>query len=187
MQAGGRALTVELSGDLRVQLGGSLYLETGKRPAAGAKDGIRRKALAAFLDHHVLACVDPGHGEHQARFVYETPMKNGEQETGFTFDALTPDEARKRLQTWIQDLLDGDHGVLLPIEAVLDGWDGKLTPETIQDFVDEKLNAGDKFSTTYGPVPDPGRFNPPSDPREIMNNRLKDYLDRVFAIQQEEV
>jgi exodeoxyribonuclease V gamma subunit len=183
VQVAGQERTVELNGDLRVQLGGSLFLETGTRPSKSALAKVQKKALAAFVDHHVLACVDPGHGEHRARFVYEWDVK-GEQEFTFTFKALTEAEARTRLQTWLEDLLNGNHAVLLPIEAVLQAWPDKLTPESILAFVDDCLNDSivTEFSSTRGPVPDPASYPPPGDPKAIMDNRLKDYLDLVCGV-----
>ena len=186
VQVAGQERTVELSGELRVQLGGSLFLETGSRPTRSTLGKVQKKALGAFVDHHVLACVDPAHGDHLARFVYETKA-SGEQEFAFTFPALTPDQARKRLEAWLEDLLNGDHAVLLPIEAVVKAWPN-LTPESILAFVDEALNGSiaTPFSSTRGPVPDPAGYPPPGDPKGIMERRLKDYLDLVCPARQEE-
>jgi exodeoxyribonuclease V gamma subunit len=182
---GGRPCRVELAGPLTVQLEGSLFLQSGTRPGPGGLAGIRKKALAAFIDHQVLACIDPDHGEHRARFVYESPVGNPpQQERAFRFPALTPESGRLRLQSWIEDLLTGDPAVLLPIEAVLDGWvDRSLSPGSILDYVDNAINGSRpaRFSTLYGPVPDPTRFPPPADPMGIMTARLGDYLDRVCA------
>jgi exodeoxyribonuclease V gamma subunit len=174
--------TVELTGDLRVQLGGSLFLETGGRPSGSTLAKVRKKALGAFVDHHVLACVAEGHGDHRARFVYEWKV-SGEQEYTFLFKALTPDEARARLQAWLEDLLNGDHAVLLPIEAVVKVWP-KLTSDSILAFVDDCLNnpVVTDFSSTRGPVPEPASYPPPGDPKAIMDKRLKDYLDLVCGV-----
>jgi hypothetical protein len=149
-----------------------------------------KKALGAYLDHHVLACIDPNHGEHLARFVYERPMASSpEQEVTFRFPALTPEDSRRQLQAWIEDLLTGDHAVLLPIEAVIDAWNPPgLTPDSILEFVDSQVN-GSKvtlFSTLYGPVPDPARFPPPADPLGIMTRRLGGYLDLVCGVEKRE-
>jgi exodeoxyribonuclease V gamma subunit len=187
VQVGGRARTVELSGDLRVQWQGSLYLETGTRPTASTLGSIQKKALGAFIDHHVLACVAEGHGDHLARFVYEAEV-GGEQEYTFKFQALTPDQARDRLRSWLEDLLSGDHAVLLPIEAVLEGWPDHLSPESIRGFVDDCRNGSEvkTFSSTRGPVPDPASYPPPDDPKGIMTRRLQDFLDLVCGVQKEE-
>ena len=186
VRVAGEDRTVELGGDLRVQLGGSLSLETGKRPSASALGKVQKKALAAFVDHHVLACVDGTHGEHLARFVYEAAV-NGQQEFTFRFPALAPEQARERLRAWLEDLLNGDHAVLLPIEAVLKGWPKKLTRESILAFVDDSLNGSvvTPFSTVRGPVPDPASYPPPADPKGIMDLRLKDYLDLVCGVEEE--
>ncbi len=187
VRVGGQERTVELTGDLRVQLGGSLFLETGKRPSASALGKVRKKALAAFVDHHVLACVDPAHGNHRARFVYEFAV-GGEREFTYRFPALSPEQARERLRAWLEDLLNGDHAMLLPIEAVLRAWPDRLTPGSILEFVDESLNGSvvTPFSTVRGPVPDAAGYPPPADPKAIMDARLKDYLDLVCGVAGEE-
>ncbi|NTV74461.1 MAG: hypothetical protein HGA66_09665, partial [Holophaga sp.] len=183
VKVAGQERTVELGGDLRVQFGGSLFLETGKRPSASALGKVRKKALAAFVDHHVLACAGEARGEHLARFVYEAAV-SGQQEVTFRFPALAPEQARERLRAWLEDLLNGDHAVLLPIEAVLKGWPEKLTRESILAFVDDSLNGPvvTPFSTVRGPVPDPASYPPPADPKAIMDLRLKDYLDLVCGV-----
>jgi hypothetical protein len=142
---------------------------------------IRKKAIAAYIDHLVLSCVDPEHTGHQARFVYDIPKKAG-QETGFSFPALAPGKAEEQLQKWVQELLTEDHAVLLPIEAVLETWaSGKLTPEAILAYVGEQMDKDERsfFSTVNGPVPDPTRYAPPPDPRALMYERLGDYLNIV--------
>jgi exodeoxyribonuclease V gamma subunit len=177
----GRPRKVELSGDLRVQLNGSLFLETGKPPAPGAMGRLQKKAIAAYLDHLVLSCVDPNHHEHQARFVFEEPSK-GVQEKTFSFPALAPGKAEEQLKMWVQELLTGDHAVLLPIEAVIERWaTGDLSTQTILAYVGKKNDDGERghFSTVDGSVPDPTRYAPPPDPRSIMMARLGDYLNIV--------
>ncbi len=191
----GRPRRVELRGDLRVQLGGSLYLESGKVPSEGSMDRLRKKALSAFIDHLVLACVDPAHGEHRARFVFEKSKKAPKgasepiQEAQFCFPALERSEAEGQLQAWIQDLLTGDHGVLLPIEAVLDAWAKKeLSADSIRAFVDEALEKGERsyLSTLRGPVPDPTRFPPPPEPTALVERRLGAFLRVVCPTLQEQ-
>ena len=133
----------------------------------------RQKALSAFLDHLVLACVDEGHGEHRARFVYEQEKagakgKPATREIRFRFPAMAKADAIGQLRAWVEDLLTGDHAVLLPIEAVLaakaKGED--LTVKRIQDFLDAETEGGERscISTLTGPVPDPMRFAPPPEP-----------------------
>ncbi|MDP2875525.1 MAG: exodeoxyribonuclease V subunit gamma, partial [Holophaga sp.] len=184
----GQPRKVELSGDLRVQLGGSLFLETGPPPSASAMTKIRRKALGAFLDHLVLACVDPTHEDHRARFVFEAPKKakgssEPTQEHCFWFPALTQEEAQAQLAAWIEDLLTGNHAVLFPIEAVLDGW-GKqeLTADSILAFVEDAVEQSGRssISTLKGPVPDPTRYAPPPEPRVLAEARLGAFLSMVF-------
>jgi len=185
---GSRSRRVELTGDLRVQWHGSLFLERRKLPGPGDLNRLRRKALGAYLDHLVLTCVDPAHGAHVARFVFEE-AKAGEQEHPIVFEAMDRDAAAGCLAALLQDLLDGDHGVLMPIEAVLDGWGkGALTAGSILDYVDGELEqeARSFLSTLNGPVPDPSRFPPPADPKALAEARLGPFLKQVFPPRKQE-
>jgi len=191
----GRPCRVELSGDLKVQLGGSLFLERKEPPIPSLMGRCRQKALSAFLDHLVLACVDEGHGEHRARFVYEQEKagakgKPATREIRFRFPAMAKADAIGQLRAWVEDLLTGDHAVLLPIEAVLaakaKGED--LTVKRIQDFLDAETEGGERscISTLTGPVPDPMRFAPPPEPWKIAERRLGAFLEIVFDPKQPE-
>jgi hypothetical protein len=142
---------------------------------------VQKKAISAYLDHLLLTCLDPGHEDHRARFVYEAPKKT-EQERHFHFPAMNPDEALDQLKAWVQVLLTRDHAMLLPIEAVIEHWsDGTLTPESILAWVELQLDQEERcsFSTVNGPVPEPTRYKPPPEPMVIMRARLGDYLDIV--------
>nr|WP_320131006.1 exodeoxyribonuclease V subunit gamma [uncultured Holophaga sp.] len=193
---GDRLQRVELVGDLRVQLGGSLYLEKGEPPitksgdlAKGASaDKLRKKALGAFLDHLVLSCVAEEHGGHRARFVF-TEVKYAQQECCFTFPPLGPEEARAQLESWIVDLLSGRHDILMPIEAVIQHWSRRtLSSETILEYVEGELKNEERsfFSTLTGPVPDPLRYPPPGDPTTLAGRRLGAFLEVVCPIAPEE-
>lgn len=184
----GKLCRVELSGDLKVQLGGSLFLERKEPPIPSNMGSCRQKALSAFLDHLVLACVDEGHGEHRARFVYEKEKVGAKgkstREIRFRFPALGKEEALRQLRSWVEDLLTEDHAVLLPIEAVLEAKaKGKdLTVKRIQAFLDAQIEGGERsyISTLTGPVPDPMRFAPPPEPGKIVERRLGTFLEIVF-------
>jgi hypothetical protein len=188
----GKPCRVELSGDLRVQLGGSLFLERGQPPIPSDLGRFRQKALSAFLDHLVLVCVDPGHGEHRARFVYENEKagakgKPATREIAFRFPALEQQDAQRQLRAWVEELLTGDHAVLLPIEAVLEARakGEPLTAQRIQELLDAETEGGERgyISTLTGPVPDPMRFAPPADPAALVERRLTGFLDLVFDAQ----
>jgi hypothetical protein len=190
-RVGGRAGRVELVGDLRPQLGGSLYLEKGTVPTASDREGVRRKALAAYLDHLALACLGAGHGEHLARFVYAEPKTlrgtpGPVQELRYRFPALDRSEAEARLRGWLEDLFGGEHRVLLPIEAVLKFREpGQLTAEAIRAFLEAEADKERSFvSTLKGPVPDPLRFEPPADPEALAQARLGAFL---AAVRQEDL
>jgi len=185
----GRELRAELTGDLQAQLGGSLFLEKEEAPTASDRDRIRLKALAAYLDHLVLACVDPGHGEHRARFVYEQEKtfkgsRTACRELRFRFPALPAADAQRRLGGWVEALLTQDHAVLLPLEAVLKNWaKGTLSAGAIQEYLDAEIEGGGRgfVSTLTGAFPDPMRFAPPAEPAAIAQERLGDFLETVFA------
>lgn len=183
----GKRHRVELEGELKPQLHGSLFLEKGQAPSVRKELG--KKALPAYLDHLVLACLKEGHGEHRARFVFEkskTPKgtKVPLQEECFAFPALTREEAEARLKGLLEDLLTGNHAVLMPIEAVLEGWPDDLSRESILAYVDQQLEQGERggFSTLRGPVPDPTRFPPPEDPKSLAQARLGAFLDIVSEV-----
>jgi exodeoxyribonuclease V gamma subunit len=177
----GQPQKVELSGDLRIQLQGSLFLESGQPPSPSELDKVRKKAISAYLDHLILTCVDPGHADHRARFVFQAPKKS-EQERHFHFTAMSPEQALERLQAWVQELLTADHAVLLPIEAVIKHWNtGSLSQDSILAWVEAQLDQEERcsFSSVNGPVPEPTRYSPPPNPVELMRHRLGDYLDIV--------
>jgi exodeoxyribonuclease V gamma subunit len=180
----GQSRRVELSGELRPQLGGSLFLERHEPPIPSRLSRTRQKALAAYLDHLVLACVAERHGEHLARFVHEKEKgKPPAREIRIRFPALAREDALAQLRAWVEDLLTGDHAVLLPIEAVLDSrGDGPISADGIQGFLDAELEGGQRsfIGTLTGPVPDPMRFGPPPDPQAIVARRLGPFLDLVF-------
>ena len=178
----GEKRKVALVGDLRVQWGGSVFLETGKPPRKGDYDRLFQKALEAYLDHLLLTIAMPGHKEHQARFIFEEG--NPSQEVQIPFHAMSPEKARGTFVAWIEDLFNLEHNLLLPIEAVLEGWpEGGPTRESIGTYVQEKLQSRKedrRFSTANGPVPDPTRYRPPEAPRSLVEGRMGDFLRQIF-------
>jgi exodeoxyribonuclease V gamma subunit len=185
---GGEPLKVELVGDLQPQLcGGSLFLENGKVPSPRSLGAVRKKALRAYLDHLVLACSAERPAPHLAWFFFAGEEGKGKGAARFAFDPLTPAEAREILGAWVRDLLEGDHAMLMPIEAVLDSWDeGGPTAQSIREFVEGKMEnrseAGGMFSTLYGPVPSPERYEPPPEPRALAERRLGPFLAQVRTL-----
>ncbi|HLO65518.1 MAG TPA: exodeoxyribonuclease V subunit gamma [Holophaga sp.] len=181
----GRTVEVEVAGDLQPQaLGGSLCLESGGEPALAAA---RRKGLRALLDHVLRACATGTAAPHEALFLCSGDGKKPAGVFHFTLEPLEPEAARERLRAWVQDLLAGDHAVLMPIEAVLDGLDkGVLSAPFIRAWVREKLDKdealGGSFSTLRGPVPAPWRLEPPPDPVALVEARLGDYLRQAAAV-----
>lgn len=192
VQLGDRPQRIELTGELRPQWGGSLFLESGKPPTDSGLASLRKKALGAYLEHVVLAWKDPAHQGHGARFVFQQAKKDGRganapmvQEKILPFRPMTPDLAQKTLERWVLDLLTGNHNVLLPIEAVLAGWAADdLTPDSIRQFVEEAVEQAKPgrggFSTLRGPVPEPTRYEPPADPWEIAQERYGDFLEQIL-------
>jgi exodeoxyribonuclease V gamma subunit len=185
VQLGGQSRRVELVGDLRPQLGGSLFLEKEEPPTPSQRQKMRKKALGAYLDHLVLACLGQGDG-HLARFVHAEPKTfqgstEPVQELRYRFPALDRDQAQARLRALVEDLLGGEHQVLLPIEAVIKYRDpGQLTPEAIREFLENAEEDPQSFiSTLVGPVPDPLRFDPPERPGELVQARLGAFLEAI--------
>ena len=192
VKLGERTLKVELVGDLQPQLcGGSLFLESGKLPTRSGWAGVRKKALRAYLDHLALACLAEGPAEpleHLAWFFFAGEEGRGGGAATFAFKPLGGLQAQEILAAWVQDLLEGDHAVLLPIEAVLDSFeDGGPTPGSIREYVDGQLEKGGenggKFSTLYGAVPTPERYAPPLEPRLLVERRLGGFLEQVRTLE----
>jgi hypothetical protein len=133
----------------------------------------------------VLACLGQGDG-HLARFVHAVPKTfqgstEPVQELRYRFPALDRDRAQARLRALVEDLLGGEHQVLLPIEAVIRYRDpGQLTPESIREFLENAEEDPQSFvSTLVGPVPDPLRFDPPERPEELAQARLRAFLEAI--------
>ncbi len=170
------AVRVELAGDLKERLGeAALFLERGAfQPKAGAKT--RKRALRAFVDHLVLTASGREGIERGACFFFageDTP-----QAGHYAFQALSRDQAQARLAEWLRELLEGDHAVFLPIEAVLEGWEEqRLTAEDLRAFHLDHAREG--YSTVRGPVPDPARFPPPPDPLDLARRRLGEFLEQT--------
>jgi hypothetical protein len=186
--AGGRELRLELAGDLQPGLwGGSLFLEKGKAGKQGL-DGLRRKALRAFLDHLALTCLEGEAREGRAWFLFAGEGGRGASRGHFRFAPLEPGEARRRLADWGRALLEEDPAVLMPLEALLASWydDPGPSAEGIRDFVDASLEAGESISTLRGPVPGAHRYDPPADPRKVAGERLGAFLEQVETFFQEE-
>ena len=185
----GMARVVQLVGDLAPQVcGGSLFLESGKVPGKAGLGAVRKKALRAYLDHLALACLRESGAAHRAWFFFAGVEGKGAGAARFSFDPLSGLEARAILGAWVAELLEGDHAVLLPIEAVLDSFeDGGPSCASIREYVDGKLESGGDqggmFSTLYGPVPVPGRFEPPPEPRALVLRRLGRFLEQVGTLE----
>mgnify|MGYP002153773588 CR=1 FL=1 len=178
----GRVQRVSLTGELRPQWAGSLFLEEGEPPSASGMNKLRKKALQAYLEHVVLTWVDPRHREHAARFIFHKPKKDAFEKT-LTFRPMTQEQAREQLESWVHDLLTGNHAVLMPIEAVLNDWP-ELSRDSILEFVEGELGNGMRtggFTTLRGPVPEPLRYEPPDDPAGLAQARYGDFLEQVFS------
>jgi hypothetical protein len=92
-------------------------------------------------------------------------------------------DAERQLRAWVEDLLTGDHTVLLPIEAALACWGRQtLTAESVREFLEKEQESGARsyVGTLTGAVPDPMRFEPPGDPQRVLEGRLKPFLDLVY-------
>lgn len=167
---------VDLVGDLRDRLGeATLFLESGGyTPKKHEKP--RKRALRAYLDHLVLTALGQDGVARSARFVFAND--GSPVVAGYSFPALSASEARECLTDWVHELLEGNHAVLLPIEAVLKAKDPEQpTPDEIREFFIKESKEEDRgFSTVWGPVPDPTRFPVPPDPAALVQCRIGKFL-----------
>lgn len=167
--AGGGTVRVELVGDLSPagDLGageGSILLVTGTSAPLPAK---ARDLLRAWLDHLVLAARAPGPAAHAAYLVWGEAPRDGAR--AVPFEPLEPARARAILADLLADLLGGEHGHLLPLEAVVDR---RVPDVSLEDWIDAKLQNRDHgwFSCLSGPVTHPETY-PPASPEALAARR----------------
>ena len=150
----GTLVRVDLVGDLSPtadfgQGEGSVLLLGGKanQPADKAKDLLR-----GWLDHLVKAAGGTTATAHLAYLVWGESRKF----TAVPFEPLEPEAARGILAALLQDLLDGRHDHLLPIEAVADP---ALAASGLEGWLQARLaNTHGTFQCLSGPVTHPETY-----------------------------
>ncbi|MCE1229111.1 MAG: exodeoxyribonuclease V subunit gamma, partial [Firmicutes bacterium] len=174
---GERTLQIEMTGLLKPQCEGSLFLEKGKPPSDSERSSLLKKVVGAYLDHLVLTLRKPDHGEHRARFVFsEAKARGGGQECEFRFSAMTAAQAEAVLVGWLQDLLSGDHAVLLPFEAIADLQE-EITPEALLSWMEENPRIARIF---WNALPGARKLPPPSDPRTLVSQRFGAFFEQLL-------
>lgn len=183
LQIKGAECLVNLIGSLRPQLwNGSIFFEIGRPPKSNL-EAIQKKALRAYVDQMILSCITNSAIEHRAWFLFSGDEGKNPTIRSITFKPVCRAKSYEVLSSWIQDILENNHAVLMPIEALLAASDNKnITKECINNYVDAHMNnSPGGFSSMYGPVPNLQSYGPPSDITAIIGNRLADFLDQVHT------
>lgn len=179
-------LDIELpTGPARVELHGGL-----EPLSAGADASLRCLVRDKVKDKDFLPGIlsavawaaageDPP-GEHRLLLATSAAKPNPKKQRRI-FHPFTPAEARAYLAGLVTELLSRVHGYLLPIEAVFGYVAGKKPSPS--EAVRELTERESGWSCAYGPVRDPGRFEPPDDDEaeRIIERRYRPLFDRLVA------
>lgn len=196
--------SLELIGALRRRgKGTSLFLKSSSN--FNWNDEHTRAHLAeAYVEHLVLTALGRGSESEGATFIVLTE-KEGQgltaQANSFSFPTPTPEAAKEQLQNWAQALFEEDPAILLPLHGALKAHQAvrtsdpnvpwRLTPEHLRSYVQEALGrAADgtgrpSIPLLRGLLPDPTRFDPPTDPMTIVKRRLAPLLALFEMIPEE--
>ena len=163
-----RKVKVELSGrtePVGVNVPCSLLLLTGS--------AAEKHYLQGFLDYLFLNAAG-----FEFKGNYRAILLSTEKPQERKLGPLDKQSARDYLTSIITEILFNTHAYLLPVEAVLDYWgsrDKDKDKTTIFGSV-MKFRESDRasYSSLYGPVPHPEKYDPPDEKRalEIIQNRF---------------
>jgi exodeoxyribonuclease V gamma subunit len=171
-----RAVQVELHGRTEAvsqSLPGSLTLVTSQKPQD-------RDILRGFFDQVVLSAATtmppvPYHGMVNAADTLQVT----------SFGPISQAEATTYLQELVSDLLGAPHPYLLPVEAVL-RFQQPRNDRPLSDIVQAlRDNPRSHYSSRYGPVPFPERYEAPSqaDAERMMARRFGLFFERQLPAQ----
>ena len=170
LEAGGRALRVELEGATPPLTDAGFLLlseQEPPRPGKPPKDGDGRALLSVWVAHAAMrarglagpdrALVLSVHEGRAAR--WELPLPD-----------WTAEIAEARLRSWCEDLLAGDPGPL-PMEALLAG------AEDLDTWIEKTMDQSEpRFSSLWGPVPEAAALPAAVDWEARAERRLGDFL-----------
>ena len=171
-----RAIQVELYGRTEAvsqRLPGSLTLVTSQKPQD-------RDMIRGFFDQVVLSAATempavPYHGIVNAVDTLQAT----------TFGPISQAEATTYLQELVSDLLGAPHPYLLPVEAVLK-FQHPRNDQSLPDIVQAlRDNPRSHYSSRYGPVPFPERYEPPLQAEAdcMMARRFGLYFEKQLTAQ----
>ncbi len=153
------------SGSLRVELYGRTEAVCQALPGSltlvRAEQGQPRHFLPGFLDYVFLTLAE--RLDATSYHTYHTIVNpNGTLQVQ-ALQPLTPAEATTYLREVLADMLGGPHTYLLPVEAVFQYRQAK-NDRSLADIVNGlRENPYARYSSRYGPVPYPERYEPPTE------------------------
>ncbi len=169
-----KAVRVELYGRLEAvsqTLPGSLTLVTAPKPRE--YDGVR-----GFMEAVILAA---------SGMTWERPFRTLVNTTDnmrtTAFAPMGQDEATGYLQHLVEDLFNGPHDYLLPVEAVL-RYHRPRNKRSVVDLVqDMRRDPFARYRSRYGPVPFPERHAPPTEAEaeRMMSSRFDLYFKKQLT------
>lgn len=169
-----KSVRVELYGRLEAvsrALPGSLTLVTTPKPRE--YDGVR-----GFMDAVVLAA---------SGMAWERPFRTLVNTTDrmrtTAFAPLSQDEAADYLRHLVEDLFNGPHDYLLPVEAVLRYHRPRNKRSVVDLMQDMRRDPFARYRSRYGPVTFPERYGPPAEGEAVrmMSSRFDLYFKKQLT------
>ncbi len=169
-----KSVRVELYGRLEAVsrgLPGSLTLVAAPKPR-------EYDAVRGFMDAVVLAA---------SGMAWERPFRTLVNTTDrmrtTAFAPMSQDEATGYLQHLVEDLFNGSHDYLMPVEAVL-RYHRPRNKRSVVDLVqDMRRDPYARYRSRYGPVPFPERYAPPTEieAERMMSSRFDLYFKKQLT------